>query len=549
MSGPSLHVLAGHARAAARSRPRAAEAALALAVPVALYAVALAIRAWVIAVVDFPANEGSAYYAAVAANLVDGRGLTIDALWSYATPPLVLPRPAFELWQPLASFVAAGPMLILGTSFDAAQVGGALLGALLAPLAWLVTLEAATAIGIVRPAHRQLLAAGSGLLVAVNGPLLAAAALPDSTVPFAVAAVVAALLLARALAAGDASVGRPALLLGVALGFAWLARHEAIWLGLAGLGLAAAAGRLNRRLLVPLVVGGLLVATPWLARNLVTFGTPLPSQTIDNALLVANEQIYAYSTRPTLAAFLGQGVPTLIGNIVAAGIHNLASVLVVPAAPAVVGGLVALPWLVRRRTLRATALGALLVAGGLIFVVATIVFPVASLWGTFEHAAGPLLVGLAVAAVVGGDALVAGVGRRRGWQRNNTWLAPAALVALSLPISGLMLAGLAVEAERQAARTGQLAAAVLAQPEAVGSAVLISDHPIWLAQATGLPAIALPAEPLASIVELARRFDAPLIAITAPRGAYPALLRSAEAQACFVERAPDVFAVREECRR
>jgi hypothetical protein len=86
-----------------------------------------------------PLSEGSSYYVATARNLVEGRGLVIDAIWSYATPPLVLPRPAFELWQPVASLVAALPMPFLDTSYDAAQIGFAFIGAALAPLAWLVT--------------------------------------------------------------------------------------------------------------------------------------------------------------------------------------------------------------------------------------------------------------------------------------------------------------------------------------------------------------------------------------------------------------------------
>ena len=88
--------------------------------------------------IHFPLNEGSAYYAAVSQNLAAGRGLVIDSIWSYATDPLILPRPAFELWQPLASLVYAVPMPVLGQTFSAAQLGAALLGALVAPLAWLV---------------------------------------------------------------------------------------------------------------------------------------------------------------------------------------------------------------------------------------------------------------------------------------------------------------------------------------------------------------------------------------------------------------------------
>src|SRR5687768_6738900 len=71
---------------------------------VALYGVALAVGFLVMALVRDPLFEGTSYYVTVAGNLVSGRGPVIDAIWSYATPPLTLPRPAFELWQPMASF-------------------------------------------------------------------------------------------------------------------------------------------------------------------------------------------------------------------------------------------------------------------------------------------------------------------------------------------------------------------------------------------------------------------------------------------------------------
>ena len=72
--------------------------------------------------VVFPKPEDTAYYVGVARNLVEGRGLVSDALWSYATPPLVFPRPAFEVWLPLPTFLAAIPMLLLGPTLAAAQV-------------------------------------------------------------------------------------------------------------------------------------------------------------------------------------------------------------------------------------------------------------------------------------------------------------------------------------------------------------------------------------------------------------------------------------------
>src|ERR671933_257844 len=86
-----------------------------------VFVVAFAVRAWAATLIVFPKPEDSAYYVAVARNLLEGRGLVSDALWSYQTPPLVVPRAAFEVWLPLPTFLAAIPMAVLGPTFDASQ--------------------------------------------------------------------------------------------------------------------------------------------------------------------------------------------------------------------------------------------------------------------------------------------------------------------------------------------------------------------------------------------------------------------------------------------
>ena len=60
----------------------------------AIFLFAVVVRAIAAAAVAFPVPEDTAYYAGVARNLVEGRGLVSDALWSYQTQPLVVPRAA-----------------------------------------------------------------------------------------------------------------------------------------------------------------------------------------------------------------------------------------------------------------------------------------------------------------------------------------------------------------------------------------------------------------------------------------------------------------------
>ena len=108
-----------------------------------IFVVALVVRAYFAAQIVFPKPEDTAYYVGVARNLLEGRGLVSDALWSYQTPPLIFPRPAFEVWLPLPTFLAAIPMALFGATFAAAQVSSVLVGAIVPVLAWRLALDVA----------------------------------------------------------------------------------------------------------------------------------------------------------------------------------------------------------------------------------------------------------------------------------------------------------------------------------------------------------------------------------------------------------------------
>jgi len=163
---------------------------------VALYMIALVVRAATASLVVFPIPEDTAYYVSVSQHLVEGRGLVADAIWSYQTPPLVFPRPAFEVWLPLPSFLAAVPMLLLGPTFRAAQVMPILVGALVPVLAWRIAADVAVEQAL-PPGRARTLAIGTGLTCAVYLPLLLHSTLPDSTMLFAALALGTCLLMTR----------------------------------------------------------------------------------------------------------------------------------------------------------------------------------------------------------------------------------------------------------------------------------------------------------------------------------------------------------------
>jgi hypothetical protein len=282
----------------------------------------------------------------------------------------------------------------------------------------------------------------------------------------------------------------------------------------------------------PVVIGGLVVAVPWLLRDLAVFGTPFPGQAVENLWLRRNLDIFAWADRPSASDYLGRGIGALLGDRIHAFIHQVVSVLLVPPFPVGLVGVLSVLALGRSPAVRRpTGLALLLLSGSLTFLATALLFPVATRWGTFLHAAGPLLVGLVVAAALGGDALMARVSARRRWPRENVIVAPIALLAVVVPLLALQLLVIARSAQRLEARLSAVAtdvrravlAAVADGQDGPGTPagrtarpVLITDHPMWLAAATGLPAIALPDESASDVADLARAFGAAWIVLLDP---------------------------------
>lgn len=160
--------------------------------------IALVVRIIAASFVPFPIPEDTAYYYGVARNLVEGRGLVSDAAWSFQSSTSVLPRPAFEVWMPLPTLLAAIPMVILGTDYRVAQSIPVLVGALVPVLTWRLALDVAVERGLTMTRAR-VLALGAGLTAAVELPLLLHSTLLDSTALFALLVLAGCLLMPRLL--------------------------------------------------------------------------------------------------------------------------------------------------------------------------------------------------------------------------------------------------------------------------------------------------------------------------------------------------------------
>jgi hypothetical protein len=532
----------------------------------------------------FPRPEDVAYYVGVARNLVEGRGFTTDAIWSFGTPPLSFPRPAFEVWLPLPALLAAIPMAIFGTTFAAAQVSSVVVGSIVAVLAWRLAADVAVARGF--PVGRaRTLALGTGLTAAVYLPLVLASVQPDSTMPFAALALGACLLMTR-LSRRISLTGvredgievfvsrtrrnlawrsRQRVALGVLIGLAALTRNEAIWLALVfaivewsnvRAAFPLRADRLGAWTINVIPVGLVAIITfaPWAIRDWVEFGSPFPGQALTNALSLDGRDIFAWQDRPTLARYLDAGIGKLLELRWVGTVHNLTQVLLFLGVPLSVLGFLGLPLVVPwRRPAPSSPTGdlpghhpdplrPLLLFSVITFLIASLVFPVSTTWGTFLHAAGAIHVLLVVSALLLLDRLILWVGVRRGWTNPVAWLGPAFAIAGCLLFSAVVLSGDGRDGRATAARYDALAAA-FSQPGseldlAAQPGPVITDFPIWFAEATRHHTLALPNESPDSILDLARSFDPPariLVVDATNDGVWPAaILSGAPGSDCFV---------------
>ncbi len=473
-----------------------------------VFGVALLVRAVFATQIVFPKPEDTAYYVGVAQNLVEGRGLVSDAIWSYQTEPLIFPKPAFEVWLPLPTWLAAGSMLLFGTSFAAAQLPIVIVGALVSVLAWRLAADVAAERGL--PSGRaRTLALGTGLTAAVYLPLLLHSALPDSTMPFAALALGACLLMSRlARDPRGARLADPRLYaLGLVIGLAALTRNEAVWLALIWVILTFGAVSSTRAQRVRLigVVGAVafVVFLPWMVRNLEAFGSALPGQAISNAFSVTGFDIFAWNDEPTLSRYLAVGPARLLEMRVEGIGHNLMSVLLLPGFPISLIGVVGLPWAVRGRVIRPVAL-----VSGITFLVTSLIFPVSTTWGTFLHAAGLVHVLIVLSALLTLDAGLGRLGGRLGWTRPVAWLG-----ALLGVFSGLLFSAAVLPSFGEGTRASELLyrelgarMAAAGRPLDVSAGPVISNFPIWMAESQGIPALALPDEPPADVLDLAATF-------------------------------------------
>jgi hypothetical protein len=296
--------------------------------PLLLYALALVVRAVLVALYPDPAYPDSYYYVDVARAIAAGNGLNVDFVWIFAEVgnrlpnPAVLPIPSNAHWLPLASFIQAPFVSVLGPTAIANALPGALIGALAAPLTWLIARDAGA---------RPIVGLAAGVISAIPGAVSVFLAQPENFAILHPLVAATLWLTARGLK-GD---GRSFALAGLLAGLATLARNDGILLA-GAIALVWLADRLrflrNRRgsrswsrvddrapipLLAAIAAFALfmLVMGPWWARQIAIFGSISPTSASGAALWIRQiSEWNSITVDPTPAYFFSQGWGPIIAS-------------------------------------------------------------------------------------------------------------------------------------------------------------------------------------------------------------------------------------------
>jgi hypothetical protein len=491
--------------------------------PVALYLLALVARVVLMLTFPDPAYPDSYYYADVARSIAAGHGLSVDFVWIFAEvgnrlpDPAVLPIPSNAHWLPLASFIQAPFVSILGPTAIANALPMVVIGALAAPLTWLIARDAGA---------RPLVANAAGVLSAVPGAAAVFMAQPENFALLQPLVAATIWLTARGLKgdgrsfaiagflAGLASLARnDGVLLAGAVGLVWLADRLRWWRARRG---GRAWSHVDDRPPISVYAGVLALAGfmvvmgPWWARQLLVFGSISPTSSSGAALWIRSiSEWNSITAHPSLASFLAQGPGPILASRLA-GLSSAIGNFVV-----FICGVVLVPFLVvgalaRRRSLDFQPW---FVYAFVAFAGATLVYPLHVPGGAFIHTAIGLAPHAAILSVEGILMVVGWVaGRRRRWEDG---MAGAVMVwgLVAIVTASSFVFARQVEVGWDAVRQPRLAlAGYLAGVEATpGSGATASDRVMSIDAAgikyfTGHPGVVSPDDPIDTIHDVAAAY-------------------------------------------
>lgn len=364
------------------------------------------------------------YYYAGGIQLATGKGFNEPYLWNYLDGVSSLPHPSHSYWAPLSSIIAALGMRLTGQiNFTSARLFFILIAAIVPPL---------TAALAYTFSQRRDLAVASGLLAVFSIYHAPFVGVTDNFSPFMLFGGLYFLVATQLLQ--DKNPNRNWLLLGILSGLMTLSRSDGLlWLGLTFLlalnQVKRSTFNVQRPSFILVLLGFLLVMSPWYNRNLSAYGT-LMAPGGSRALWLANyDQTFIYPPEQlNLDSFLALGWEHILKDRLWALGNNLGSVF------AAHSGIILFPFIVAgiiyywkdERVKLAT------IAWSILFFVMTFLFPFAGARGAFFHAGAALQPMLWTLAPLGLEAVLDSLQKRGIGHGGNRFVFRSILIMVAM---------------------------------------------------------------------------------------------------------------------
>ncbi len=478
-------------------------------IPILLYLLALVVRIGLVILYPDPAYPDSYYYVDVARALAAGHGLNLDFIWIFAEvgnripANPVLPIPGNAHWLPLASFLQAPFIAVLGPTTLASAIPTVLIGSITAPLAWFIARDAGSlkAVGI-----------GAGVLCAIPAAGAVFMAQPEN---FAILQPLVAATIWMTVRGLKGST-RSYVAAGFLVGLASLARNDGFILGLAvglvfvwdrgrsWLSRGATPPRLPWRAAFGCLALYLVVMVPWFARQLATFGSISPTTSGGSALWIRTIQEWnSITADPSLAKFLAQGPGPIIASRVGGLLSAIGNFAVIICSVVLVPFLLVGAWL-RRRSID---FGPWFLYTFLVFLGATFLYPLHVPGGAFIHSAVGLEAYAYILALEGVAALVMWIARRRPNWNPKTAVPLFVGAVVIFVVATAPLYAVALGSAWSESRAPRVALANQMASLGVGpDDRLLTIDSAGLKYFTGRPGIVTPDDPIETIEQVARAY-------------------------------------------
>ncbi|MEX1296915.1 MAG: glycosyltransferase family 39 protein [Candidatus Limnocylindrales bacterium] len=481
-----------------------------MAIPLLLFAIAFVVRVAVAVLFVEPAYPDALYYANLGRELAAGGGFSVDYIWNFVevggTLPAEgeLPIPSNAHWMPLAALIQVPTIWLLGPTATAAGLPFWLVAAATSPLTWFIGRDA----GISRAGS-----AAAALLVAVPAAVSPFLGQPDNFAPYMFLGALALWLCGRGLRGRRWSFAAG----GLVVGLAFLSRNDGVLLGipfaLAFLYDLLREPRLSRIGWGPAIAcaaGALLVAAPWLLRQLSVFGSLSPSSAGGRILFISEyRELYSVTSETTLSAFLEQGLAAIIESRIAGLLDALLIFVAMPLVALLVPLLLSGAWVSRR----SPDFAPWFIYAVTLFAFTALVSAVHVPYGTFIHSAVALLPHAYLLVMVGVASVVSWVAvRRTHWDAEKATRNLGFMLVGVIVVVSILATRNTVEAwiEERDGRTEVLAA--LAERAGPDDVLMSSDAGAY--QYYGdWAGIVTPDDPLPTIEQALRRYDVRWLAL------------------------------------